>query len=80
MGKGNYFALNIIGDSMIDIGINEGDIAIIKQKNDENIFLKSQLQLYRPCINNYNDNVNDYDKNSGSNHNINDKDFEIDRS
>ena len=32
MGKGNYFALNIIGDSMIDIGINEGDIAIIKQK------------------------------------------------
>ena len=24
----------IIGDSMIDIGINEGDIAIIKQKND----------------------------------------------
>ena len=30
----NYFALNIIGDSMIDIGINEGDIAIIKQKND----------------------------------------------
>ena len=34
MGKGNYFALNIIGDSMIDIGINEGDIAIIKQKND----------------------------------------------
>ena len=34
IGKGNYFALNIIGDSMIDIGINEGDIAIIKQKND----------------------------------------------
>ena len=34
MGKGNYFALNIIGDSMIDIGINEGDIAIIKQKDD----------------------------------------------
>ncbi len=34
MGNGNYFALNIIGDSMIDIGINEGDIAIIKQKND----------------------------------------------
>ena len=34
MGEGNYFALNIIGDSMIDIGINEGDIAIIKQKND----------------------------------------------
>ena len=34
MSEGNYFALNIIGDSMIDIGINEGDIAIIKQKND----------------------------------------------
>ena len=34
IGNGNYFALNIIGDSMIDIGINEGDIAIIKQKND----------------------------------------------
>ena len=34
MGEGNYFALNIIGDSMIDIGINEADIAIIKQKND----------------------------------------------
>ena len=34
MGKGNYFALNIIGDSMIDIGINEGDIAIIKQIDD----------------------------------------------
>ena len=34
MGNGNYFALNIIGDSMIDIGINEGDIAIIKQKDD----------------------------------------------
>ena len=36
LGNGNYFALNIIGDSMIDAGINEGDIAIIKQKNDAN--------------------------------------------
>ena len=36
MGKGSYFALNIIGDSMIDIGINEGDIAIIKQKSNAN--------------------------------------------
>ncbi|MFL2812293.1 MAG: transcriptional repressor LexA [Paracoccaceae bacterium] len=36
LGKGNYFALNIIGDSMIDVGINEGDIAIIKQKNNAN--------------------------------------------
>ena len=34
LNKGNYFALNIIGDSMIDVGINEGDIAIIRQKND----------------------------------------------
>ncbi len=32
--NGNYFALNIVGDSMIDIGINEGDIAIIKQKQE----------------------------------------------
>ena len=36
LGKGNYFALNIIGDSMIDVGINEGDIAILKQKNNAN--------------------------------------------
>ena len=36
LGNGNYFALNIIGDSMIDVGINEGDIAIIKQKNNAN--------------------------------------------
>ena len=36
LGKGNYFALNIIGDSMNDIGINEGDIGIIQQKNDAN--------------------------------------------
>ena len=34
LGEGNYFALNIIGDSMIDIGINEGDIAIIRQKDN----------------------------------------------
>ncbi len=36
LGKGNYFALNIIGNSMIDIGINEGDIAIIQQKDNAN--------------------------------------------
>ena len=36
LGNGNYFALNIIGDSMIDVGINEGDIAILKQKNNAN--------------------------------------------
>lgn len=29
-GAGNFFALNVRGDSMIDDGINEGDIAIIK--------------------------------------------------
>ena len=34
MGNGNYFALNIIGDSMIDIGINEGDYCNNKTKND----------------------------------------------
>jgi repressor LexA len=36
LGKGSYFALNIIGDSMIEVGINEGDIAIIKQKSNAN--------------------------------------------
>ena len=34
LGLGDYFALNIVGDSMTEIGINEGDIAIVKQKND----------------------------------------------
>ena len=32
LGEGNFFALTVLGDSMIDIGINEGDIAIIRQK------------------------------------------------
>ncbi len=34
LGSGSYFALNVVGDSMIDIGIHEGDIAIIEQKDD----------------------------------------------
>ena len=34
LGFGSYFALNVVGDSMIDIGINDGDIAIIRQKNE----------------------------------------------
>ncbi len=31
--KGEYFALNVRGDSMIEGGINDGDIAIIKSQN-----------------------------------------------
>ena len=36
LGDGTYFALNVIGDSMIDIGINDGDIAIIREKSEAN--------------------------------------------
>ena len=36
LGDGSYFALNVIGDSMVDIGINEGDIAIVREKSDAN--------------------------------------------
>ena len=32
LGKGKFFALKVIGDSMTDIGINDGDLAIIKHK------------------------------------------------
>lgn len=32
--QGEYFALRIKGDSMIEAGIHEGDIAIIKKQND----------------------------------------------
>lgn len=32
LGKGNFFALHVAGDSMIEAGINNGDIAIIKQQ------------------------------------------------
>ena len=34
LGDGAYFALNVIGDSMIDIGINDGDIAIVREKSE----------------------------------------------
>ena len=34
LGFGTYFALNVIGDSMIDIGINDGDIAVIREKSE----------------------------------------------
>ena len=34
LGVGTYFALNVIGDSMIDIGINDGDIAIVREKSE----------------------------------------------
>jgi repressor LexA len=33
---GEYFALNVKGDSMIEGGINDGDIAIIKKQNTAN--------------------------------------------
>lgn len=33
LGKGEFFALNIKGDSMIEGGIYDGDIAVIKQQN-----------------------------------------------
>ncbi len=33
LGLGNFFALQVAGDSMIEAGINDGDIAIIKQQN-----------------------------------------------
>ena len=32
-GKGEYFALHVRGDSMVEGGINDGDIAIIKKQN-----------------------------------------------
>lgn len=35
-GKGDHFALQIRGDSMIDGGIYDGDIAIIKKQNTAN--------------------------------------------
>ena len=33
LGSGNYFALRVQGDSMIDAGIHDGDIAVIRQQN-----------------------------------------------
>ena len=35
-GPGKYFALKVQGDSMINIGINNSDIAIIHQQSDAN--------------------------------------------
>lgn len=35
-GKDNYFALHVEGDSMIDAGIFDGDLAIIRQTNSAN--------------------------------------------
>lgn len=35
-GSGEYFALNVAGDSMIDGGIFDGDIAIIRKQNTAN--------------------------------------------
>lgn len=35
-GKGPYFALHVEGDSMIDAGILDGDLAIIKQAGNAN--------------------------------------------
>ena len=34
--KGNLFAIKVVGESMIGDGINNGDIAIIQQKNVAN--------------------------------------------
>jgi len=36
LGKGDFFALEIKGDSMIEAGIFNGDIAIIKQQSSAN--------------------------------------------
>ncbi len=33
LGQGNYFALHIRGDSMVDVGIMDGDLAIVKEQN-----------------------------------------------
>ena len=33
LGKGNFFALHVAGDSMQDIGILDGDMAIFNQRN-----------------------------------------------
>ena len=31
MGRGHHYALEVMGDSMIDVGINEGDVVIIRE-------------------------------------------------
>ena len=35
-GNGDFFALNVKGDSMMDGGIYDGDIAILKKQNNAN--------------------------------------------
>ncbi len=32
-GKGHHYALEVKGDSMIDVGINDGDIVVIRESN-----------------------------------------------
>jgi repressor LexA len=34
MGIGGHFALQVKGDSMVEAGINDGDIVVIKEQND----------------------------------------------
>ncbi|MBI5755820.1 MAG: hypothetical protein HZA12_02745 [Nitrospirae bacterium] len=36
LGKANYFALRVRGDSMIGAGINEGDYVIVQQQETAN--------------------------------------------
>lgn len=36
LGSGNFFALHVSGDSMVEGGINDGDIAVIKQQETAN--------------------------------------------
>ncbi|MDE0345360.1 MAG: transcriptional repressor LexA [Boseongicola sp.] len=31
MGRGRHYALEVMGDSMIDVGINEGDVVVIRE-------------------------------------------------
>ena len=35
-GKGNHYALEVKGDSMIEAGINDGDVVIIREQQDAN--------------------------------------------
>ena len=31
VGRGHHYALEVMGDSMIDVGINEGDVVVIRE-------------------------------------------------
>jgi repressor LexA len=33
MGRGRHYALEVMGDSMIDVGINEGDVVVIRESS-----------------------------------------------